>query len=298
MLTSEALIQEANERGMPGVKMRGVLREYLQVLLMTGLYAQRGASRLQFTGGTFLRLVENLKRFSEDLDFNSWNLSRDAFETTAKTAVKGMEKHGITGGIEFEHRGRLSTARISFPDVESAYGIRSGYSRKGGMMIKFETNRPAWKKEADVKIISGFGEMIPVPCTPIPVLMADKIDAIISKNKGRHIYDLITLLGRKTRVDLAVWKKIGGKGAPIESLVKRVSGLKKAELKKMAESLRPFLFDEREARLVADADTIIPELVRQMGNTTFRGKGPQPGVDIDDSASLLDKMENRVSFRR
>ncbi len=25
--------------------------------------------------------------------------------------------------------------------------------------------------------------------------------------------------------------------------------------------------------------------------TTFAGKGPQPGVDLDDSASLLDRME-------
>lgn len=267
MLTYDALVQEANERGMPGVKMRGVLREYLQVLLMVELYGQRGANRLHFTGGTFLRLVENLKRFSEDLDFNCWNLSQEAFESITKTTVKGMEKHGVSGGIEFEHRGRLSTARISFPDVESHYGIRSGYSRKGGMMIKFETNRPSWKMEADVKVITGFGEMIPVPCTPIPALMADKIDAVASKNKGRHIYDLITLLGRKTQVNLTVWKKIGGKGAPIESLVKRITGLKRAELGKMSESLRPFLFDEREARLVAEADTIIPELVRQMGNT-------------------------------
>jgi len=266
MLTYDALVKEAKERGMPGIKMRGVLREYLQVLLMAELYGQRGANRLHFTGGTFLRLVENLKRFSEDLDFNCWDLSREAFELMAKTTVRGMGKHGVSGGIEFEHRGRLSTARISFPDVEARYGIRSGSGRKGGMMIKLETNRPAWKREADIKVIAGFGEMVPVPCTPIPVLIADKIDAIISKNKGRHIYDLIALLGRKTQVDLGVWKKIGGKGAPIESLVNRVLGLKKAELSKMAESLRPFLFDEREFRLVADADIIIPELVRQMEN--------------------------------
>jgi len=105
--------------------------------------------------------------------------------------------------------------------------------------------------------------MVPVPCTPIPALMADKIDAIIDKSRGRHLYDLAILLGRKTIVDVQVWRKLGGKGDPLDALVKRVKAFRKDELRKMAESLRPFLFDEREARLVAEADVIVPELVRQ-----------------------------------
>jgi hypothetical protein len=140
-------------------------------------------------------------------------------------------------------------------------------------MIKVETNRPSWRRPADLKAVSGFGETVPVPCTPLPALMADKIDAIIKKNRARHLYDLAGLLGRKTGVDAQVWLKLGGKGDPLDALVGRVKAFRKDELRKMAESLRPFLFDEREARLVEEADVIVPELVRQArGYMSGQGK--------------------------
>jgi len=279
MLSSESLIQEARERGMPGVKMRGILREYLQVLLLTELYGLKGGSRLHFTGGTSLRLVENLGRFSEDLDFNTWNTGKETFEGMIRGTIKGMERRGFTVGAGFEHRGHLSVARLSFPGLEKYYGIDPVRARAGGLMIKMETNRPVWKRDAEPKIVAGFGETVPAPCTPLPVLMADKIDAIIRKNMGRHLYDLAVLLGRKISVDTLVWRKLGGEGDPLNHLLERIKDLPAAELKRMAESLRPFLFDEREAKLVSDAGVIFPELVRQarLGNDRLMANGNAGG---------------------
>ncbi len=263
MLSSESLVQEARERGMPGVKMRGILREYLQVLLLTELYGLKGGNRLHFTGGTSLRLVENVGRFSEDLDFNTWLMGREAFEGMIRGAIKGMERRGFAVRVGFEHRGRLSVGRLSFPGLERPYGIDSTRSGAGGLMIKMETNRPLWKMDAEPKIVAGFGETVPAPCTPLPALMADKIDAVIGKNKGRHIYDLAVLLGRKIPVATAAWRKLGGEGDPLDRLLERIKSLRAEELRRMAESLRPFLFDEREAKLVNDARVIFPDLIRQ-----------------------------------
>ena len=263
MLSSESLIQEARERGMPGVKMRGILREYVQVLLLAELYGLKGGNRLHFTGGTSLRLVEHLGRFSEDLDFNTWNMGRGVFEELVRGTMKGMERRGFTVGAGFEHRGRLSVARLSFPGLEKQYGIDPSRSRAGGLMIKMETNLPLWKRAPEPKIVAGFGEIIPVPCTPLPALMADKVDAAIRKNRARHLYDLAVLLGRKTPVDAQVWRKLGGEGDALDRLLERIKHLRPEDLKRMAESLRPFLFDEREARLVSEAGVVFPELVRQ-----------------------------------
>ncbi|MBI2252835.1 MAG: nucleotidyl transferase AbiEii/AbiGii toxin family protein, partial [Armatimonadetes bacterium] len=71
MLTYDALINQAKIRGVPFTKIRGILREYLQVLILKELYKTEEGKKLFFTGGTYLRLVHNLKRFSEDLDFNT-----------------------------------------------------------------------------------------------------------------------------------------------------------------------------------------------------------------------------------
>ncbi|MBU1656533.1 MAG: nucleotidyl transferase AbiEii/AbiGii toxin family protein, partial [Candidatus Omnitrophica bacterium] len=76
MLTYDSLVEQAKIGGMPPAKTRGILREYLQVLILKGLYKNEEGKRFYFTGGTYLRLVCGLKRFSEDLDFDVKNITR------------------------------------------------------------------------------------------------------------------------------------------------------------------------------------------------------------------------------
>lgn len=264
MLSSEALLAEARERGMPGNKLRDVLREYLQVLLLRELFRRKGATRLSFTGGTALRLVEGFGRFSEDLDFNAWGLDRRDFEALAREAGRGMEMSGFPVQVSFEYRGRLSFSRVAFPGIEERYGLDAAARGGRGLMVKVETNRPRWKQDPELRVVAGFGETVPVPLTPLPALVADKIDAVVRKSRGRHLYDLAKLLGRRIRPDDGVWRKVGGKGDALDALLGRVRQLKRNELERMAESLRPFLFDEREADLVANAGAVITDLVRRL----------------------------------
>ena len=42
-----------------------------------------------FVGGTSLRLLRNLNRFSEDLDFDNWGLSNKQITDLVNEAVKG-----------------------------------------------------------------------------------------------------------------------------------------------------------------------------------------------------------------
>ena len=84
MLTYESLLEQAKSRGMPHTKIRGVLREYLQILILKELYKAELGRKLYFTGGTYLRLVHSLKRFSEDLDFNTNTITKQEFEGLLK----------------------------------------------------------------------------------------------------------------------------------------------------------------------------------------------------------------------
>ena len=87
MLTYDALLEQAKARQMPVSKMRGVLREYLQVLILKVLYKTEAGRKLYFTGGTYLRLAHGTKRFSEDLDFNTDSLTKAGFETVVQAAA-------------------------------------------------------------------------------------------------------------------------------------------------------------------------------------------------------------------
>src|SRR3989339_655349 len=145
MITYDALMNEAKDRGMPSGKTRGILREYLQVLTLKELYKTPAGKQLYFTGGTYLRLVQGTKRFSEDLDFNAVKLTRVKFEETVKLTAKALLKEGFTAKAEFSHRDKLLIGELIFPDAESKYGIISKYSKKEGIVLKVEANLPGGK---------------------------------------------------------------------------------------------------------------------------------------------------------
>ena len=263
MLSSEALIQAAKERGMPSSKMRGILREYLQVLILKELYRLESGKKFCFTGGTYLRLVHQTKRFSEDLDFNAAGLMKAEFEKTLDRIWESLKKNGINAQLGFGHWQNLWVAELTFPDVEHVYGVVSRYSKKAGIVIKVEVNRPRWKIQPEALVIQGFGEMYPAMCTQRGALFADKIDALLKKNRARHLFDLMFMLGSKYPIDKEVLKALGIKEPALEAVIRRVEQFQDKELKVLAESLRPFLFEEHEADLIVNAKTVIRQLADQ-----------------------------------
>jgi predicted nucleotidyltransferase component of viral defense system len=94
-------------------------------------------------------------------------------------------------------------------------------------------------------------------------LFADKIDALVKKNRGRHLYDIIFMLSNKYPIDRKVLKALGIKEDPLDLINKRVKGFARSELKRQAEVLRPFLFDEKEADLIINAHDTIPLLLKK-----------------------------------
>jgi len=267
VLSDEALIQAAKERGMPEGKMRGILREYLQVLILKELYRMEAGKKFCFTGGTYLRLVHQTKRFSEDLDFNAKGLTKAGFENALNKVKASLKKAGMDPQLAFSHWQNLWVAELVFPDIERVYGVVSRYSRKEGIMIKLEVNRPTWKIEPEALMIKGFGEMYPAVCTQRGAFFADKIDALMKKNRARHLFDLMFMLGAKYPIDEKVLRAVGVKEAPLEALARRVELFSPAELKAQAESLRPFLFEEHEAELIVNAKTVMRQLLEQYGRT-------------------------------
>jgi len=261
MLTYESLLEQAKSRGMPHTKIRAVLREYLQILILKELYKTELGKKLYFTGGTYLRLVHSLKRFSEDLDFNTNTITKREFESLLKKVKNELRRIGLKPNIGFTHWGNVYVSKLTFPGVEKAYNVISRYSKKEGIIIKVETNRPKWKVKEESQVISGFGEFYPCICTDISILFADKIDALTKKNRGRHIYDIMFMLSNKYPIDKDILKALGIRKDPLEVILNGVKNLSAPELKKQGEILRPFLFEEKEADLIANAHSIIPSLL-------------------------------------
>ena len=133
--------------------------------------------------------------------------------------------------------------------------------KEEGMVIKVETNVPNWDIKKETQVITGFGEMFPIVSTDKGALFSDKIDALTKKTRGRHLYDIIFMLSNKYPFSQRVIDALGIKDEPLTLVEERVASFSKAELKKQAETLRPFLFDEKEADLIVNAHAIVPQLV-------------------------------------
>ena len=56
---------------------RYMLKEYLQLLILDYLGKTPYVSKVSFIGGTNLRLIQGIDRFSEDIDFDCKDLSNE-----------------------------------------------------------------------------------------------------------------------------------------------------------------------------------------------------------------------------
>ena len=73
---------------------RFIIREYLQYKILEIIFETPYENKLAFLGGTCLRIVHNSNRFSEDLDFDNFNLSMNDFNEITEIVKKELERLG------------------------------------------------------------------------------------------------------------------------------------------------------------------------------------------------------------
>ncbi len=258
MLSYEALVEQAKLNDMPINKMRGIMREYIQTLMLKYLYSSNWRDRFSFLGGTSLRLVHGFRRFSEDLDFNIAGVDKRKFEKVSEFVGEELKRQNIFSEVTFEHRGKLSSSKFVFRNVLEHYRITD---RRGTLIVKFEVNRPSFKLETESTTVSNFGEIFPVQMMSKGSMFAEKICALRNIKKGRHIYDIIIMLSKKFPINKSVLEANGIKGKPREVVMNTINEFSPSELKRLANGLRPFLFNEEEFNLVINAKTIIKDLL-------------------------------------
>lgn len=258
MLSYESILEQGRLNNMPVNKMRGIIREYIQTIMLKHLYSSKWHDRFYFLGGTSLRLAYGFKRFSEDLDFNIAGIDKKEFQKVSEFIRDELARENIHSELDFEHRGNLSSSRFLFKDVLERYRIKD---TRGILMVKFEANRPSWELETESVTISNFAEIFPVRMMSKGSIFAEKIVALKNIKKGRHIYDTILMLSKKFPVNKDVLVANGIKEGIPEVIMNTINEFSHSELERLASGLRPFLFNEEESSLVVNAKTVIKDLL-------------------------------------
>ncbi len=140
--------------------------------------------------------ITSCDKFSEDLDFDCKNLSRDDFTTMTNEVLRFLQRQGLNVVAKDRHKARLSAFRRSlyFPELLFELGI-SGH-RDERFLIKIESEDQLVHYEPVVTNIKGCGFYFPMTVPPDGVLCAMKIAAMLDRQKGRDFYDVMFLLSQ------------------------------------------------------------------------------------------------------
>jgi len=178
------------------------LREALQLAALKSLYDAGAFDNLSFTGGTALRLVFGLRRFSEDLDFSLFEKKGYSFEKLTGELTRGFGLLGLPIEAKPKVLKTVQSVMLKFPGVLKSVGLSPLQDQKLLIKLDVDTNPPKGGELTS----SLINRMYMFSCVhyDLPSLFATKLHACFYRVylKGRDYYDLIWYLSRKVKPNL------------------------------------------------------------------------------------------------
>ncbi|MBA7525730.1 hypothetical protein ES705_17883 [subsurface metagenome] len=173
-----------------------MLKEYIQLAILDFLSTTPYIGKIIFIGGTNLRLVKGIDRFSEDLDFDCKNFSREEFIEMTDAILHFLHRSGMRVEVRDRENKRLKAFRrnINFPELLFELGL-TGH-RDERFLIKVESQDQGIQYEHRMANVKGCGFFFPFPVPTDGVLCSMKLSAMLSRQKGRDFYDAMFLLSQ------------------------------------------------------------------------------------------------------
>jgi hypothetical protein len=176
---------------------RNVLREYLQSRVLTAMQHAGAFVPLAFMGGTALRFLYRIARFSEDLDF-TLERSEAGFDFAA--LATRLDRALASEGYDLRLRRVDATAvdklQVGFAGLLADAGLSPHAEEVLWVKVEVDTRPPAGAV-LDVSLVDRFG-LLRIQHHDMPSLFAGKLAAVLAREytKGRDLYDLMWYLTR------------------------------------------------------------------------------------------------------
>jgi len=237
-----------------------MLKEYIQLTILDYLSTTPFARKLCFIGGSNLRLVRGIDRFSEDLDFDCRNMSKDEFVQMSSSVLRYLEHNGYRVELRDKGNPKLTAFRsnIFFPQLLFDLGF-SGHKDER-FLIKIEAQDQGVDYTPAVVNIKGCGYYFPLPVPSDSVICAMKTTAMLDRAKGRDFYDLMFLLAQ-TSPDYNFLAKRKGIGSPEELKNAIFEVLDRIDLNVKMKDFEHLLFNKNNSRKILRFKEFIKEAI-------------------------------------
>ena len=176
---------------------RNRLREYLQHVILRQMFEQNLLNSLIFHGGTGLRIIHDLARFSEDLDFH---LEKTDYDFDFPKEIDSMKKGLALSGYRVQSKSNLSRnvkhVFIKFEELLLESGISSQVNEILSIKIEIDTN-PPFGFGVEKNLVNQYFPFV-VKHYDKPTFIAGMLHSILQRPyvKGRDFYDLLFYLSR------------------------------------------------------------------------------------------------------
>ena len=228
---------------------RFILREYLQYKILEIIYETPYENKLTFLGGTCLRIVHGNSRFSEDLDFDNFNLSMDDFNGITKIVKTELERLGYEVEIRNVKKGAYH-CYIRFPELLYKEGLTNHKEER--ILIQLDTESHEFDYKPDQPLLNKFDVFTQINTTPKDLLLAQKFYAVVNRkrNKGRAFFDIVFLLGQGQVPNYEYLHAKIGVQTPDELRQRIIDKCSELDITAMAIDVKPFLFDPKDEKKI------------------------------------------------
>jgi predicted nucleotidyltransferase component of viral defense system len=236
-----------------------ILREYLQCLILQILFDNPLGQKFCFLGGTCLRLVHGTSRFSEDLDFDNFNIDSSTFDEVKGLMLKELQAKGFL--VDIESVGK-NAFRLDIKFNEMLYDLNLTGHKNQKLLIQLDTEAQKFDFTPEPYLLNRFGVFTQLKTTPKDLILAQKFYAILNRprNKGRDFYDVVFLLGQGIKPNYRYLEQKVNIKKSSELKERVLAHCEKLDMTEQANDVSRFLFNRADSKMI----TMFPVYLKQI----------------------------------
>lgn len=227
---------------------RGIVREYLQYLILNIIFTHPLSRKLSFLGGTCLRVVHKLPRFSEDIDFDNKDITLNEFKELSNHIKRKLEEQNYIVEIRVI-RNNAFHCYIRFPHM--LYNLGFSPIEEEKILVQLDTFDQGVEYESEIFILDKFDLFQQIKVTPKSIILAQKLWSITQRKraKGRDFFDAMFLM-QNTKPDSDFLEK-KFKTKSFTEIKKSIQvHIKDIDLVQLSKELLPFLINPQDAEKI------------------------------------------------
>lgn len=178
------------------------IREYIQGYFLYVIYRKKYYQDMVFTGGTALRFIYRIRRFSEDIDFSLSSKAKQIdFNEMVRDVAREFEQAGYALEAKVKTHLTVNSALLKFSGILFETGLSPLRDEKILIKVEIDSRPPAGGVEASTLVNYPF--MFYIQHYDLKSLFAGKVHALLCRQhtKGRDWYDLMWYLSKFDNIE-------------------------------------------------------------------------------------------------